>query len=428
VKRGIIALLEKRRCTEELERVEAEVSALGAWWADEERKLETFQQDVGGWKGVAVSASRRLLVHRRQRNIWERDLTHTDRLLVLLKGAIRRSAASAAEPPAVADGPDADELKGSVPDGAEATDIDSDDASDAYSSGEDEDDPLAELLDELEGAAVDLQEGPDAAPMDVEGAFADVQAVEQAQPVSSADVPQHGSTLHAAITILDSDDDDTTTQPVAARTIRPKYSAGMFSCDDVDLERVCSATAWLSGDGIAVFLQKQLMEQNLDDISIVHSRVLHDITLYELALQESEIKGAQYRAPIESALATLVSPSLARKWLILGHVPSPPHWTLLEIRWAERTVFFYDSFARRGGYELDLDRATRRLLRICEEYFRVTLDGDSFTWVGERRRARQTNSWDCGPFVAADACSLLQSDMPSDKAAKQLSQIGSRRS
>lgn len=36
-------------------------------------------------------------------------------------------------------------------------DVDSDDASDAYSSGEDEDEPLAEVMDELERAAADLE-------------------------------------------------------------------------------------------------------------------------------------------------------------------------------------------------------------------------------------------------------------------------------
>ncbi|EJD42054.1 hypothetical protein AURDEDRAFT_45402, partial [Auricularia subglabra TFB-10046 SS5] len=35
VQRGIISLLQKRRCVEEIERVKAEVTALGTWWADE---------------------------------------------------------------------------------------------------------------------------------------------------------------------------------------------------------------------------------------------------------------------------------------------------------------------------------------------------------------------------------------------------------
>lgn len=36
VKRGILALLEKRRCVEEVERVQAEVRALYSWYHDEE--------------------------------------------------------------------------------------------------------------------------------------------------------------------------------------------------------------------------------------------------------------------------------------------------------------------------------------------------------------------------------------------------------
>lgn len=39
VKKGIVALLEKRRCVEEMERVEAEVRALLLWWREEEMLL-----------------------------------------------------------------------------------------------------------------------------------------------------------------------------------------------------------------------------------------------------------------------------------------------------------------------------------------------------------------------------------------------------
>lgn len=39
VKRGIVALLEKRRCVEEQERVRAEVRALDKWWKEEEGVL-----------------------------------------------------------------------------------------------------------------------------------------------------------------------------------------------------------------------------------------------------------------------------------------------------------------------------------------------------------------------------------------------------
>lgn len=41
VKRGIVAMLEKRRCLEEKERVEAEVEALGDWWREEELILRS---------------------------------------------------------------------------------------------------------------------------------------------------------------------------------------------------------------------------------------------------------------------------------------------------------------------------------------------------------------------------------------------------
>ncbi|KZV96828.1 hypothetical protein EXIGLDRAFT_608761 [Exidia glandulosa HHB12029] len=45
VKDGIVLLLEERRCTEELERIEAEVVALGKWWEDER---QTFFRYLDG--------------------------------------------------------------------------------------------------------------------------------------------------------------------------------------------------------------------------------------------------------------------------------------------------------------------------------------------------------------------------------------------
>lgn len=69
---------------------------------------------------------------------------------------------------------------------------------------------------------------------------------------------------------------------------------------------------------------------------------------------------------------------------MVGHVPSPPHWTLLEIRWAEKAIAFYDSFACQGGYAADLERKMRQLLRICASTYEMEIDDASFTWIGEQ--------------------------------------------
>lgn len=37
-----------------------------------------------------------------------------------------------------------------------------------------------------------------------------------------------------------------------------------------------------------------------------------------------------------------------------------------------------------------------------------------------QRKTRQTNSYDCGPFVAADFVSLIRSDVPSSKSQKDM--------
>lgn len=76
-------------------------------------------------------------------------------------------------------------------------------------------------------------------------------------------------------------------------------------------------------------------------------------------------------------------PERARKWLVLGHVQAPPHWTLLEIRWNESKICFYDSFARVGGYAEALESSVRQFLTLCEEFLQVELDVANLHWVPE---------------------------------------------
>lgn len=54
------------------------------------------------------------------------------------------------------------------------------------------------------------------------------------------------------------------------------------------------------------------------------------------------------------------------------------------MRWKEDKIYFYDSFARVGGYATKLETGVRQLLRMCEVFFDVKLGVDELTWVGER--------------------------------------------
>lgn len=112
---------------------------------------------------MRAALERRLLTLRRLREVWAVDLAVC--ALGSLFGpdlATTRIASMPALDAGVQEAATAPDAGASTLDpeyGAEQVveeHMDSDDASDAYSSGEDEDDPLAEMLDELEGAAVDL--------------------------------------------------------------------------------------------------------------------------------------------------------------------------------------------------------------------------------------------------------------------------------
>ena len=83
-----------------------------------------------------------------------------------------------------------------------------------------------------------------------------------------------------------------------------------------------------------------------------------------------------------------------------------------------------------GTYDLWVKGLAYDLLEVCEEVYNASLDIPTLTWIGEmvsqlfplilkirllQRGVRQTNAYDCGPFVAADFVSLLHSDEPSTK-------------
>lgn len=52
VKNGIVLLLEERRAIEELERLQAEVTALGCWWEEERSRYRSFLDDMTGTRNL----------------------------------------------------------------------------------------------------------------------------------------------------------------------------------------------------------------------------------------------------------------------------------------------------------------------------------------------------------------------------------------
>lgn len=104
---------------------------------------------------MRAALDRRLLTLRRQRETWVADLAVC--ALGAVFGPADGDSGAAVAPALVADALTPEEREGPVPD----DDTNSDDASDAYASGEDEDEPLADMLDELEHAAVDLDRDED---------------------------------------------------------------------------------------------------------------------------------------------------------------------------------------------------------------------------------------------------------------------------
>ena len=69
------------------------------------------------------------------------------------------------------------------------------------------------------------------------------------------------------------------------KQIRVVYRAGEFTCKDEDLDLMARRGAWLSGDGLAVFIQHELSRTNVEDVSIIHSRMLWDVAIYQNCLR-----------------------------------------------------------------------------------------------------------------------------------------------
>lgn len=111
------------------------------------------------------------------------------------------------------------------------------------------------------------------------------------------------------INISSDSDDDRRVRRTTSKTIN--YHAGGFFCDDEDLARITKRTGWLSGQGLAVFVRGELQKRGLDDISIVHPRMLLDVEMYGRAVVHGEGSVEACRAAIEKGLSEVCTRHVA---------------------------------------------------------------------------------------------------------------------
>lgn len=71
----------------------------------------------------------------------------------------------------------------------------------------------------------------------------------------------------------------------------------------MDLDRIVSRTAWLSGHGLAVFVQGELEARALQTVSVVHPQMLHDVEQYELELLDGDGNVEGYRTALISEIS-----------------------------------------------------------------------------------------------------------------------------
>ncbi|KZV90036.1 hypothetical protein EXIGLDRAFT_771164 [Exidia glandulosa HHB12029] len=465
VKDGIVLLLEERRCTEEVERIEAEIVALAVWWEEEQRSLHVYLE--GGEDeedDFFLAVKERADEHSRMLAAWRSDMGKSPLALKLPAGVQGR----VDEVGPGAEDECADEaVDGEEPAKAQSDDDDADDMSSIYTEdGEEEDEPGAEQWDDLDGDAEsdtelvpepkhDTQANSASAPgvsadstknvtrvspegMDVVTSSGEVQA--SSSPVHPAHGPdaQSGDAGHesdagesdASDKSHAREESDAGNHPAVGLALVPgrgryeiRYRSGRFYCDSVDLRRLDSPVAWLSGDGLAVFAELMLKSSGVTSVDVVHPEVLLNVERLTRATARGDSSDAEVaRSLVAKELELTLRPTGSVKWLVLAHVPSPQHWTLVEVRWATRTIHYYDSFSTTGGYAKGVEKRVRGLLKLCGEHFKIEPNAAEWVWVGEQRARRQSNGHDCGPFAAADLVSLLNTDRPSTKKEKEMVQ------
>ncbi|KZV96305.1 hypothetical protein EXIGLDRAFT_765408 [Exidia glandulosa HHB12029] len=479
VKNGIVALLEVQRCKEELERLSAEIVTLEAWWKEEDRRLREFAEDRRESAALRSAVKKRIGTHAQLKARWQYDL-RLSKLGVVIGRPTTGTTTPGDEVDVVAS---AALAWGSSDEGEEATkgeeqkndgadEGSDDDRSSMYGSvdEDEEDDAVAEMLDELElgdGLAsdedevTDVEEGKDNDGAPVPTTVVKVEAVKVEEATLDAAVvgsvaKEETTTVHVmedektvavvkkekatqgtgwrhneeGVTLVSSSSGDDKRRVAFERdrkagkhlTRATKYWTDRFSCDDDDFVRMTDRTAWLSGTGLAVFADIQLKRARAERhpvalaADLVHPELFWDIVNFQAALEEGKDNEAQANKEcVFRKLAKTLHPNLSEKWLVLSHIVRPQHWTLVELRWRAREIRFYDSFSKAGGYAADVEERTRILLSLCEEHYKIVLRPEEWQWIGEERPMRQTNGYDCGPFISADFVSLLRSGEPSAK-------------
>lgn len=419
VRTGIPAMLEVRRCREELERLECETKALQRWWFDERRVLSSIA--VGGVYRAAVQD--RLAWLDSLGIIWNRDLAASGfSITFAAAGSIPQGVDTQSRLYEEANERSAD-LDAPTP--YEESD---DDADSVLLSADDEDEPFADHLDDVADADdasstlaserdddsdLDATTRPES-PKDKGRSSSPPMALLPGSSVGSESPRAGDSPLFNPIEISDSSDSENG----AASGGEAGRRCGPYWCDGSEVLRFVSRSAWVSGDGLAVLAENMMDGLDRGTIGILPSTVFRDVKDYKKAAKENRAdREAALEKHIRSklAVARVPNPASAKKWLVIVHVERPQHWTLLEICWQEKTLKLYDSFATRAGYPEKVKKCAFIFLSICERIYKASFSSKDWTWQPEQRHTRQTNGFDCGPFIAADIESLLRSDMPSGK-------------
>ena len=72
------------------------------------------------------------------------------------------------------------------------------------------------------------------------------------------------------------------------------------------------------------------------------------------------------------------------RWLVVVHIEIPQHWTLIQINWQHRTVEFFDSFSRVGGYADEVKWLSGFFLQIALKHMGKVFSAQDWTWVPEQ--------------------------------------------
>lgn len=196
-------------------------------------------------------------------------------------------------------------------------DVNSDDDSELFESDQDEDDPVAELVEAnthlLEGededeVEVELEETAQRADLFPAAPAAPRMAATTPDSVSTAgDVPQADTTKvrsgparaapsDAVVNLADTSEEDETRsdeEGPAQRTAQELgRRCGNYVCNEDDIARFASRTRWLSGDGLAVFAESHVQEVKNPRIGHLDSTAFRDLKVYVDARERGDTENA----------------------------------------------------------------------------------------------------------------------------------------